>query len=246
MSQISDVTTILKQMLKEQNLSYKMLSEALNLSEASIKRCFSKQSFTLERLEQICEVLGINISDVFLQLIKDQPKISQLSVAQEQQLLETPKLLLAAVCVRDGWEFEELLAHYDFTRPEAIQLMVKLDKLKLIEFLPGNRYRLLIAQDFRWIPGGPLEKFMEEEVMVKFMRPKKKEPWFFRFYLRGRYSQSSIEFIQRRLNQLTKEAASLNEEDAHLPINQRTHTGLLMAMRPWEPSLFEAMRRVKK
>lgn len=243
MSQIKQVTQQLKQLLKEQGLTYKTLSERLGLSEASIKRCFSQQSFTLERLEEVCEVLGLTLSDVFIQVVQSQPKVSQLSEAQERELLENPRLLLAAVCVRDGWQFSEIINHYAISEPEAVRLMVKLDRLKLIEFLPGNRYRLLIAQDFRWIPGGPLERFMEQEVMVKFMAPKKNEPWTFRFYLRGRYSQSSVEIIQRRLNQLTREAAELNEEDARLPISQRTHMGLLMAMRPWEPSLFEAMRR---
>ena len=243
MSQIKQVTQRLKQLLKEQGMTYKSLSEQLRLSEASIKRCFSQQSFTLERLEQVCEALGLTLSDVFIQVAQTQPRVSQLSEAQERELLENPRLLLAAVCVRDGWQFNEIIDYYDISEPEAVRLMVKLDRLKLIEFLPGNRYRLLIAQDFRWIPGGPLERFMEQEVMVKFMAPKKNEPWTFRFYLRGRYSASSVEIIQRRLNQLTREAAELNEEDARLPISERTHMGLLMAMRPWEPSLFEEMRR---
>ncbi|MGB0214152.1 MAG: helix-turn-helix domain-containing protein [Alteromonas oceani] len=243
MSQIKQVTQRLKQLLKEQGMTYKSLSEQLQLSEASIKRCFSQQSFTLERLEQVCEALGLTLSDVFIQVAQTQPRVSQLSQAQERELLENPRLLLAAVCVRDGWQFNEIIDYYDISEPEAVRLMVKLDRLKLIEFLPGNRYRLLIAQDFRWIPGGPLERFMEQEVMVKFMAPKKNEPWAFRFYLRGRYSASSVEIIQRRLNQLTREAAELNEEDARLPISERTHMGLLMAMRPWEPSLFEEMRR---
>ena len=243
MSQIKQVTQRLKQLLKEQGMTYKSLSEQLRLSEASIKRCFSQQSFTLERLEQVCEALGLTLSDVFIQVAQTQPRVSQLSQAQERELLENPRLLLAAVCVRDGWQFNEIIDYYDISEPEAVRLMVKLDRLKLIEFLPGNRYHLLIAQDFRWIPGGPLERFMEQEVMVKFMAPKKNEPWTFRFYLRGRYSASSVEIIQRRLNQLTREAAELNEEDARLPISERTHMGLLMAMRPWEPSLFEEMRR---
>ena len=244
MSQIKQVTQRLKQLLKEQGMTYKSLAEQLQLSEASVKRCFSQQSFTLERMEQVCEALGLTLSDVFIQMAQSQPRVSQLSEAQERELLENPRLLLAAVCVRDGWQFNEIIDYYDISEPEAVRLMVKLDRLKLIEFLPGNRYRLLIAQDFRWIPGGPLERFMEQEVMVKFMAPKKNEPWAFRFYLRGRYSASSVEIIQRRLNQLTREAAELNEEDARLPISERTHMGLLMAMRPWEPSLFEAMRRI--
>ena len=172
MSQIKQVTQRLKQLLKEQGMTYKSLSEQLQLSEASIKRCFSQQSFTLERLEQVCEALGLTLSDVFIQVAQTQPRVSQLSQAQERELLENPRLLLAAVCVRDGWQFNEIIDYYDISEPEAVRLMVKLDRLKLIEFLPGNRYRLLIAQDFRWIPGGPLERFMEQEVMVKFMELK--------------------------------------------------------------------------
>ena len=243
MSQISLVYDTLKQCLREQRVTYKQLAKQLGVSEASVKRNFSLQAFSLDKLEQICEYLKLSLSDLFTMSQKQQAKISQLSEEQELKLLANPKLLLAAVCVRDGWSFSALITHYDIDEVEGIKLMTTLDKLKLIELLPNNRYKLLIAQDFRWIPGGPLAKFMENEVMVKFMAPKKNEPWMFHSYLRGRYSPSSIAIIQRRLEQLRQEAAKLSAEDNKLPIEARQHVGLLMAMRPWEPSLFENMRR---
>lgn len=243
MSQISLVYDTLKQCLREQRVTYKQLAKQLGVSEASVKRNFSLQAFSLDKLEQICEYLKLSLSDLFTMSQKQQDKISQLSEEQELKLLANPKLLLAAVCVRDGWSFSALIKHYDIDEVEGIKLMTTLDKLKLIELLPNNRYKLLIAQDFRWIPGGPLAKFMENEVMVKFMAPKKNEPWMFHSYLRGRYSPSSIAIIQRRLEQLRQEAAKLSAEDNKLPIEARQHVGLLMAMRPWEPSLFENMRR---
>lgn len=243
MSQISLVYDTLKQCLREQRVTYKQLAKQLGVSEASVKRNFSLQAFSLDKLEQICEYLKLSLSDLFTMSQKQQDKISQLSEEQELKLLANPKLLLAAVCVRDGWSFGALIKHYDIDEVEGIKLMTTLDKLKLIELLPNNRYKLLIAQDFRWIPGGPLAKFMENEVMVKFMAPKKNEPWMFHSYLRGRYSPSSIAIIQRRLEQLRQEAAKLSAEDNKLPIEARQHVGLLMAMRPWEPSLFENMRR---
>jgi transcriptional regulator with XRE-family HTH domain len=243
MSQITQVTETLKQLLKEKKLTYRHVADALSMSEANIKRIFSTQSFSLDKLEQICDVIGLTLADLFALTQKQTQQISQLTVEQEQQLLSDPKLLLAAVCVRDGWSFEDIVQHYDISEHECIRLFVRLDKLSVIELLPNNRYRQLISQDFRWIPGGPLAKFMEQEVMVKFMAPKQGEKWNFRFYLRGRYSKSSVDIIERKLNQLTKEAAELNREDADLPVDERQHMGLLLAMRPWEPSLFENMRR---
>ncbi|MGJ8681439.1 helix-turn-helix domain-containing protein [Paraglaciecola sp.] len=243
MSQIKQVNLVLKQLLRQHQITYKDIAQNLGMSEANIKRIFSTQSFTLERLEQICDLLKMNLSDLFALAQQQIQKISQLTVEQEQELLADPKLLLVAVCVRDAWKFVEIIDYYNIDKLACIQLLAKLDKLKIIELLPDNHFRSLIAQDFRWIPGGPLERFMEQEVMVKFMAPKQNEKWNFRFYLRGRYSQSSIDIIQRKLNQLTKEAAVLNQEDAELPLDKRQHIGLLMAMRPWEPSLFENMRR---
>lgn len=243
MSQINQISTTLKGLLKQQNLTYRDIAEKLSMSEANIKRIFSTNNFTLERLEEICDVLNMNLSDLFLIAEQQTDKLSQLTQEQELQLLADPKLLLVAVCVRDAWTFEELVEHYDIDKFECTRLLAKLDKLKIVSLLPNNHYKLLIAQDFRWIPKGPLEKFMEQEVMVKFMAPKKDEKWNFRLYIRGRYSQSSIEIIERKLNQLTKEASELNQEDASLPLGKRQHMGILMAMRPWEPSLFEKMRR---
>ena len=243
MSQISQMNQTLKQLLRQQQITYRDIALQLEMSEANIKRIFSTQSFTLGRLEQICDILQMSLSDLFALTEKQVQQISQLTVEQENELLADPKLLLVAVCVRDAWKFDEIIRYYDLDKFACIQLLARLDKLKIIDLLPNNHFKSLIAQDFRWIPGGPLEKFMEQEVMVKFMAPKHNEPWLFRFYLRGRYSQSSIEIIQRKLNQLTKEAAVLNQEDADLPLSQRQHIGLLMAMRPWEPSLFENMRR---
>ncbi len=245
MSQILLVSKTLKHLLKQEQLTYKVIAEKLEMSEANIKRIFASNSFTLERLEQICDLLKISLADLFAVAQQHSEKISQLTHDQEQELLANPRLLLVAVCVRDGWKFEEIIDYYDMDKFECIQLLAQLDKLRIIDLLPNNLYRSLIAQDFRWIPGGVLEQFMQQEVMVKFMAPKQNEPWTFRFYLRGRYSQTSIDIIQRKLNQVTQEAAQLNVEDQSLPLNKRQHMGMLLAMRPWEPSLFEKMRRQK-
>ncbi len=243
MSQINQIQQTLKQLLRQQQITYKDIATELGMSEANIKRIFATKSFTLDRLEQICHILKMSLSDLFAISQKQIEKVSELTIDQEKELLATPELLLVAVCVRDGWTFDEIIDAYDIDEHQCIQLLARLDKLKIIDLLPNNHYRSLVAQDFRWIPKGPLEKFMEQKVFVEFMQPNEK--WDFRFYLRGYYSQTSIDIIQRKLNLLTKEAAALNQQDAELLLDKRTHTGLLMAMRPWEPSLFKNMRKSK-
>ena len=57
MSQISQISNTLKQLLRQHQITYKDIAEKLNMSEANIKRIFSTNSFALDRLEQICEIL---------------------------------------------------------------------------------------------------------------------------------------------------------------------------------------------
>lgn len=243
MSQITTLCDTLKQLLKARNITYRDLAKALDLSEANIKRIFSNQSFTLERLEQICGLLELSLSDLFLLNTQKEHRLAQLTQEQEEELIGDKKLLLVAVCARDGWSFNDMITHYHISEHECIRLLVRLDKLKMLQLLPGNKYKLLIAQNFRWIPGGPLERFMNRDVIVEFMEGDFSQEQAFRFYIRGSYSAASAAIIKNRLNQLTQEAAALNQADARLPLDKRQHMGLLLAMRPWELKMFEAMKR---
>ena len=245
MSQIKEISTTLKKLLRQKNMTYKDIASQLEMSEANIKRIFSTQSFSLDRLEQICHLIHISLSDLFLIAQKQQAQISQLSVEQEKELVSDTKLFLVAACVRDAWSFTEILKYYQITEHECIRLLAKLDKLKMIQLLPNNEYKLLIAQNFRWIPDGPLEQNIASEVFSEFMNSRFKDENSFRFYLRGTYSKSSIDIIQRKLNQVAKEAALLNHEDAALPLGSREHVGLLVAMRPWELGRFSKLRNTK-
>lgn len=243
MSQLSEVCSTLKSMLKQKNITYKALAERLKMSEANVKRMFSLQQFSLLRLEDICQTIGLSLSDLFLLVESQKIKLIHLTAEQEQELIDAPKLFLVAACVRDGWRFDEIIHHYQIDKFECIQLMAKLDRLKIIQLLPDNQYKMLISQNFQWLPNGPLEKFMERKGINTFMASSFVGENSFRFYIRGTYSQTSIDIIERKLTQLKKEVALLNQEDALLPLDKRQHIGLLLAMRPWELPQFKALRR---
>lgn len=242
MSQVEQITTAIKGLLKQQRITYVSLAQSLNMSEANVKRMFAKRAFSLQRLEQICEVLKMSMSELFLHLEREKVLVTTLTKDQELELVNDNKLLLVAVCVRDSWTIQEIIEHYQISEHECIQLLARLDKLKMIELLPANRYRLLIAQDFKWITNGPLERYITHYVIKDFMAAGFKEPQSFRFYMPGTYSMASIELLHHRLEELTREAASLNQQDAKLPVKQRKRMGLLLAMRPWELEQFQALR----
>ncbi len=101
MSQIKQISNTLKQLLKQHKTTYRMIAQELAMSEANIKRVFATNNFSLERLEQICNILNLTLSDLFVLSEKQQQQLTELTLEQEQELIENPKLPLVAVCVRD-------------------------------------------------------------------------------------------------------------------------------------------------
>jgi transcriptional regulator with XRE-family HTH domain len=54
----------LKKCVRARGLTYAGLARALKLSEPSVKRLFSRGSFTLRRIEEILAVLELDLYDV--------------------------------------------------------------------------------------------------------------------------------------------------------------------------------------
>ena len=51
----------------------------------------------------------------------------------------------------------------------SIRRLVALDRLGLIELLPGNRVRLLTDHNILWRKGGPVRRRYEQEIRQDFM-----------------------------------------------------------------------------
>jgi len=77
-------------------------------------------------------------------------RLQQLSIEQEKEITADVKLTLVAVCVLNRWTMNDILSYYHISENECVRQLAKLDRLKVIELLPGNRIRLLVAPNFSW------------------------------------------------------------------------------------------------
>ena len=54
----------LKQSLRQKKITYQMIAAHLQLSESTIKRLFAEQDISIARLDKICALAGMEISDL--------------------------------------------------------------------------------------------------------------------------------------------------------------------------------------
>ena len=243
MAQSAQLVEALKGALKTQGKTYADVAKALKLSEASIKRWFSRGSFTLEQLEQVCTLAGLEISDLVELAAESRPPFTSLTPEQEEALLQDPKLLLMTFLVLSHWQFADIVESYQLTEHEAIQLLSRLDRLGLIDLLPGNRIKLLTARNFSWRKDGPVQQFFEREVLRDFLASRFSGPREEMKFTGGLLSWASLERVQQGMERLAREFNELVAADAKLPLEERYSCAAVMAARPWVFSQFSRLER---
>ncbi len=244
-AQTAALVDVLKRELKSRGITYAQVARSLKLSEASVKRMFSRRDFTLKRLDQICELTRAEFSDLARILHEEENLVSQLTWQQEQEIVSDRKLFLAAVCALNRVTCEQLVAVYDVTKAECIQLLARLDRLGFIQLQPGNRIKLLVSHTFSWLPDGPIQRFFNEQAHTEYFSSRFARPHEYMVVMNGMLSRTSSATIVSRLKRIVREFSELQNEDAGLPLSQRSAMSMLVAIRHWELQAFAELRRRK-
>jgi len=243
MSLSVDIITALKRCLRARAMTYRDLAAQLRVSEAAVKRMFSRRAMSLMRLEQICTVLGLNLAELGSEADRARPVLEQLSVAQEQALVDAPALLLALFLTLNRWQQDDVLAEFSFTLPQWTGLLVRLDRLGIIELLPGNRGRALTARNFRWRADGPVERYFRHTLLGDYFAQPFDGPHDALLLLSGSLSVQGSELFRQRLRDVAREFDSLLARDAGLPVQERHGLILVLAQKPWDLPAFAPWRR---
>jgi len=245
MAQTEALVATLKTALKLRGLTYRNVAKALGLSEASVKRLFAQSGFSLARLDTLCSLMGIEITDLVEMMEVGRSRISELTQRQEQELVSDTELLLVAFLMVNSWTFHEILDYYTLPESEVIRCLARLDRLKLIELLPKNHIKLLILPNFAWRKNGPIEEFFNTHMREDFLKSRFDAEGEGFLFISGMLSRSSNEVLRKKFEQLAAEFDDLNRQDRRLPIAQRFGSSMILAMRPWRPAVFERFLRKK-
>lgn len=243
MAQTKAMVDALKNVLKARGITYARLASGLGLSEASVKRIFAARSFTLERLDQVCAFLAIEITDLARIVAHESEIPAQLSWDQEKELVSNTKLLLVAVHALNHWTFDQIFEANTFSKAECIRLLARLDKLGIIDLLPNNKIRVRVARNFAWLSDGPIQQYFRAQVEGDFFRSRFDQEGDLMVFVNGMLSRASNAAIQDRIRRLSAEFSEFHHQDLGLPLSERLGTSLLVAMRPWTPEPFKKFRK---
>jgi DNA-binding Xre family transcriptional regulator len=236
----------LKRLMRSRAMTYAGLAQRIGLSEASVKRIFSRATLTLARLDQICQALDTSIQEI-TRLAGDQVAESSesLTIRQEEALAADPNLLACFYLVASGREGSEIVAELGADERKVRRWYVQLQALGLIEMRSGLRARARTTTAIKWREHGPVSRLYARQVRQEFLQSPFSGAIEALHFRSSELSEASCRVLMRKLERLATEFRDLAELDRGLPSRDKRSMGLLLATRPWVFSMFESLRRAE-
>ena len=246
MSQSQRIVAATKQALREHGLTYADVAAHLDLSEASVKRMFARERFSLERLEAIAGLMELDLGELVATAEAMDPQPRELTIEQEQRLVERPELLMVLYLLLNDYDLDRIVADYRLDRPRGILLLRELERLGVLEHRPGDRVRLLVSRHLSWRRDGPIREFIDGRVLREFLGGRFDGPGESYHFVSGLVSPEGLERLQGEIERLVRRFNEQVQGDSERPLERRLGSSLMVALRPWRFSLFAEYERTEE
>lgn len=232
----------LKMHLKARGMTYADIARALKISEPTVKRIFAGRNCTLKRLDEMCDVLQVDIAELTRGMPRAGRLVDRLTRAQEEELMSDPELLCAAACAMHQMRVDEIVRLYGMDEARCLRLLLRLEKIGILELHENNRIRLRLSRAFSWIPNGPMMQFVKSQA-ADFFDHAFSGPGELMRLVSVRLSTEAKVALLKKIEQVIQEYAEQHSADSRLPLAQRQPVTILLGVRAWEPKAFKALRR---
>ncbi len=241
MNDSKEIIETIKELLKAKGITYKTLAIELDISEASVKRIFSNKTFTLERLGEICQILGSSMFEVIAIAHKSHSLDSyEYSFVQENFFANNPKYLAYFDLIVNGKTSKSIQKKYALSDKNNFRYLKKLDQLGLIELHENNKIRLLCSKNIKWRKDGPLRRLFFNKAKFEFLNSDFKEQQDYLKLSITKLSDESCKKLEFELTELFQKFERTSLLESKLKIKTKP-VGILMASRKWNFSLLESI-----
>ncbi len=232
-SQPRTMMDVLHELLRSRGLRYRDVAAKLEVTERTVTRWFSTDSVDTRVVEQLCDLVQVSFFELCeLASKRVSHRISHLTVQQEQALADDELLNYLFAQIVQGWTYDDFHSELDLPDSLLISALIRLEKIGVIEFLPGNEIRLLTAKDIEWRKNGPYARNINRWLATSLHKPDVDEPDALWAFDQLKLSAASVEVLRQKCEALRQEARKLSDIDRHLNAGKRGWYSIIFSARP--------------
>ena len=236
------IVEVLKQVLRERGLTYRELGAKIGLSEPTVKRMFSQRRITLERLETVCDALGLSLFELTRRASAQlESEIYRLTVAQERRLVADVELFYFFWMLVNRHGLASICRRYGVSDEQAQRWLVQLDRMGIVELYEGRRFKLRVPSNVVWNEDGPIERLIVARSLPIFLKGRfRRDDEYFRFIV-GKLSPESTMLFKTRLRELAEQIFEQSVGTDAMRSDSKT-AAVLVAFGPASFSLRDVVR----
>ncbi len=151
------------------NWTGRRLATELGVGEASIKRWLAGQGLAFARFEQLAALAETSIAELARATEAPADHLAQeLTLAQERALSEDAFLSFLFIAVLGGHGPDEIMQDFGLPARQIEAALIRLERLALIDRLPGGRTRALVDRAIIWRKS-PMRRLFETQMKPQFL-----------------------------------------------------------------------------
>lgn len=219
----------LKALLREQGITYGELATRVGLSESSIKRHFSRGTFSLQRLAQCCDAVGASLFDLARRAKADAAsEVYRLSLAQERRLVADVGLFYFFWMLVHRHSVKSIQRRYPIPARRLHRWLLELHRMEILELRDADRVVMRVPSTVVWNEDGPIERLIVARSLPVFLQGRfARDDEYFRFIV-GKLSPESIAKFRAGLLRLAEQVFEQSVGTDALRSDSRT-TALVVA-----------------
>lgn len=155
----------IKDKLKEKGITQDDFAKMMGVSSPTIKRWLKAEGLLFKDLTLMLEKLNVRLSE--MAILSEASMINNFTYTknQEEIFINTEGLLAFFDQLLKDKLPSQIAKNFQLTDKSLNFYLSKLDKMKLIEWLPNNKSKLLVNGEPSWILGGPLSQKFRKQII---------------------------------------------------------------------------------
>lgn len=228
----STILSELRRELKARGLRVARVAEELEVAEPTVWRWLRGEGLTLDRLDEICAIAGLDLRDLVGRA--DEDREDAFTLAQERVLAADRGLALVFFAILHGAQARDLEEEFGVPADRLDSHLERLQRMGLIDASPRGRIRPKVRRAVRWRRGGPLSMAFERTVKPFFMAMD--------FGAAGSHyvsdmvpmSESGRARVQALFETLREDIHAIGEQEQAARLEGREWSGVLMMVHPFD------------
>jgi len=226
------MVALLRRELRQAGWTARRLGEALSISEATAKRWLAGKGLTLDKIERLAGLCGMGIGDLAREAEQGQHGLArELTLAQERELASDVFLSFLFMTIVGGTPPVEIARDLGVPEQAMEMALAKLERLALIDRLPGGRVRSLVDRSLIFRKS-PMRSLFEARMKPQFLAIDFAAADTVYASEVMKLSDAGAAMLAELIEQHRRDVQALAERDRDTALLNRTWYGMVCAMRP--------------